>query len=290
MQTREEQSGIVGERGGRRLAAAGILWAATLGLTTVSAAQQPLPDVQALPPAFKESVDRPRIPPPRPVVAPPLTAAPTSPRPKAAPALLHQGDSVTLRVCQLLPIDGLSPGERLLNSRPQIQPGDRFLAEVVKPCPPYPILVGGSVTKITPPGRFGRPGYVALQMTQLVQNVGGKSGLVPWRLDLADRGFSTRMRRVLLSALFGAEGIGMGASAGAQMTGGNVVFIGGGMGVGLLVGLGYSSFQRGTEADLEPGDTFQLVVGTTQFRPVSREWQTILYPAGDPSVKKSKKP
>ncbi len=290
MRIREKPSGRAAGGGRHCLALAGIWLAATLGSSTDAAAQQPPPDVPALPFAVEEPALRPRIPPPRPVVAPPLTAVPSSPRPKAAPALLHQGDTVTLRVCQLLPIDGLSPGERLLNSRPQIQPGDRFLAEVVAPRPPYPTLVGGSVTKITPPGRFGRPGHVSLRMTQLVQNLGGDLGLAPWRLDLADRGFSTRMRRVLLSALFGAEGIGMGASIGAQMSAGNMAFIGGGMGIGLLVGLGYSSFQRGTEANLEPGDTFQLVVGTTEFRPVSREWQTILYPAGDPSVQKGKKP
>jgi hypothetical protein len=60
-----------------------------------------------------------------------------------------------------------------------------------------------------------------------------------------------------------------------------MAFIGGGLGIGALVGLGYASFQRGVEAALEPGDTFQITVGTTQYRPVSREWQTILYPAAD---------
>jgi len=220
---------------------------------------------------------------------PELSAAQTEPIPKAAPVLLRAGMTVTLRVCQLLPADGLSPGERLLNSRPPIQPGDGFLAEVIDPSPPHPVLVGGAVKEITGPGRFGRAGYVSLQMTQLVQGTEGRTGLVPWRMDLADRRFATRMRRALLTTLLGLEGAGTGASIGAQFAGGNMAFIGGGMGIGALVGLGYATFQRGTEANLEPGDTFQIVVGTTHCRPVSREWQTILYPAADPGNGKAKK-
>jgi hypothetical protein len=148
------------------------------------------------------------------------------------------------------------------------------------------------VTKITNPGRFGRSGFVSLQMTQLVQVNEGRTGWTPWRMDMADRRFATRMRRVLLSTLLGLEGAGTGASVGAQFSGGNMAFIGGGMGIGALVGMGYASFQRGTEANLEPGDTFEIVVGTTRFRPISREWQTILYPAGEAeaSNRKAKKP
>jgi hypothetical protein len=188
---------------------------------------------------------------------------------------------VTLRISQVLPKDGLTSGERLLNSRPAIQPGDCFLAEVVGPRQPYPVLVGGTVASITPPGRYGRPGHVSIRMTQLVQAAEGGAGVIPWRMDLADRRFTTKMRRVLLTTLLGLEGAGTGASIGAQFSGGNMAFIGGGMGIGALVGLGYASFQRGVEAVLEPGDTFQITVGTTQYRPVSREWQTILYPAAD---------
>ncbi|AMV41033.1 hypothetical protein VT85_26595 (plasmid) [Planctomyces sp. SH-PL62] len=227
--------------------------------------------------------------PPRPEVAPELSAAPTEPVPRSAPVLLRAGLTVTLRVCQLLPKDGFSPGERLLNGRPPIQPGDCFLAEVLDPDPHHPVLVGGTVREITPPGRFGRPGYVSIQMTQLVQGSEGRTGLAPWRMDLADRRFATRMRRALLTTLLGLEGAGTGASIGAQFSGGNMSFIGGGMGVGALVGLGYATLQRGTEANLEPGDTFQIVVGTTEYRPVSREWQTILYPAADPGAGKVKK-
>jgi hypothetical protein len=68
-----------------------------------------------------------------------------------------------------------------------------------------------------------------------------------------------------------------------------MAFIGGAMGIGAIVGMGYASFQRGTEANLEPGDTFEIVVGTADYRPVSREWQTILYPAANPSGGKVKK-
>ncbi len=219
--------------------------------------------------------------PPRPLVAPPLAAEPTEPIPQVDPVVLKAGLTVTLRVCQVLPADGFSAGERLLNSRPAIQEGDRFLAEVIDPCPPQPSLLGGVVTSITPPGHFGRPGYVGLQMTQLVRTDAGKTEMLPWRMDMADRRFSAKMRRVLLSALLGLEGAGTGASVGAQYAGGNMAFIGGGMGIGAIVGMGYASLQRGTEANLEPGDTFEIVVGTTDYRPVSREWQTILYPAAD---------
>jgi len=228
--------------------------------------------------------------PPRPVVMPELSAAQTEPIPKADPVLLRTGLNVTLRICQLLPTDGLSSGERLLNGRPPIQPGDCFLAEMIEPSTPYPVLVGGTVKEITGPGRFGRPGYVSLQMTQLVQDAEGRTGLAPWRMDLADRRFATRMRRALLTTLLGLEGAGTGASIGAQFSGGNMSFIGGGMGIGALVGLGYATFQRGTEPNLEPGDTFQIVVGTTHYRPISREWRTILYPAADPGYGKAKRP
>lgn len=228
--------------------------------------------------------------PPKPAVMPPLNAAPTGPVPHAPPLVLKAGLHVTLRVSQVIPADGFSPGERLLNSRQPIQAGDCFLAEIIDPCPLYPILVGGTVTKITDPGHFGKPGYVSLQMTQLVQAAEGRGGVIPWRMDMADRRFATRMRRVLLSTLLGLEGAGTGASIGAQFSGGNMAYIGGGMGIGAIVGLGYASFQRGTEANLEPGDTFEIVVGTTEYRPVSREWQTILYPAGPTIGGKAKKP
>ncbi len=219
--------------------------------------------------------------PPGPYVAPPLEAISTAPVPRTDPIMLRTGLTVTLRVCQVFTRDGLTQGERLLNSRPAIQRGDCFLAEVVEPCPPYPILVGGTITGITQPRRFGHPGYVSIQMVQLVQTAQGGTGWTPWRMDLTDRRFATKMRRVLLTTLLGLEGAGMGASIGAQFSSGNMAFIGGGMGIGALVGFGYASFMRGTEASFEPGDTFEITVGSTRFRPVPREWQTILYPSVD---------
>ena len=68
----------------------------------------------------------------------------------------------------------------------------------------------------------------------------------------------------------------------------SAVAVAGGAGVGLLLGLGYASFQRGQEASLEPGDTFHVVVGTMSYQPVPRDLQTILYPAADPTSRKGK--
>lgn len=226
--------------------------------------------------------------PPAPKVAPPLSDAPTGPVPRAEPVLLRSGMTVTLRVCQLIHADCLSSGERLLNSRPAVQPGDRFLAELIDPPSPYPVLVGGTIESVTRPGRFGKPGYVALRMVQLVQFGDGRAGVVPWRMDLADRRFATKMRRVLLTTLLSLEGAGTGASIGAQFSGGNMAFIGGGMGIGALVGMGYASFQRGIEAFFEPGDMYEIVVGSTESRPVPREWQTVLYPASEARDGKAK--
>jgi len=148
--------------------------------------------------------------------------------------------------------------------------------------------VGGVVTEIKPPSRFGRPGYVAMQMTQLVQSADGGTNVIPWRMDMNDRRFVTRFRRAMLTTLMGLEGAGTGASIGAQFSGGNMTFIGGGMGIGAAVGLAYATLQRGVEARLEPGDTFEIVVGTTSIKPVSREWETVLYPAADAKVEKHK--
>lgn len=227
--------------------------------------------------------------PPAPLVAPPLTATPTDPIPQPHLALLRAGEAVTLRVLRVIPPDGLSPGERLLNGRNPILPGDRFLAEVIDPPCEAPALVGGVVTKVIRPGWFGRPGSVTLQITQLVETADGKSRLQPWRINTEDRQLAARMRRAMITALLGLEGAGVGASLGTQMTLGNALWTGGGAGVGMLLGLGYSSFQRGSEASLEPGDTFRIVVGTLSYKPVSKEWQTILYPAQAPGSKKATK-
>lgn len=240
---------------------------------------------EVLPTPRKERRIQSRELPPAPPVAPPLPATPIVPARPPVEAVLRPGEAMTLRIRQMLPPDGLSPGERLLNSRSPILPGDRFLAEVIQPpCDP-PVLVGGAVTKVTPPGWFGKPGYVTLQLSQLVETVNGDSRLLPWHIDTSDRRVSTQTRRALLSALFGLEGAIIGASIGFQNPNNPAVgaAVAGGAGGGLLLGLGYASFQRGLEASLEPGDTFRIVVGTMSYHPVPRDLQTILYPAADPS-------
>ena len=59
----------------------------------------------------------------------------------------------------------------------------------------------------------------------------------------------------------------------------------GGAGIGLILGVGYATFRRGVDARLEPGDTFEVVVGTTLYRPVPRTVLTKVFPAADPSKK-----
>src|SRR5579883_136920 len=154
--------------------------------------------------------------PPPPRVAPPLSAESATPAPPPQMALLRPGQALTLRVLQVIPAEGLSPGERLLNSRNPILPGDRFLAEVMDPPCSVTTLVGGSVVKVVRPGWFGRPGYVTLQLAQLVQRVDGGKQEIPWQVNTEDRQLASRMRRVLLSALLGVDGAGIGASLGAQ--------------------------------------------------------------------------
>jgi len=125
-----------------------------------------------------------------------------------------------------------------------------------------------------------------LQVAQLVETPDGTSQPIAWRFDTEDRSFATRTHRALLTALLGLEGAGVGASLGSQWSTTVMkipVIVGGSAGVGLIVGLGYASLRRGTEAALEPGDSFEVVVGTTSYRPVPRTALMNLYPAPDPS-------
>ena len=119
----------------------------------------------------------------------------------------------------MFPCDRLSPGERLLNGRQPIQPGDRFLAEVINPTSTPLPLVGGTIVKVTPPGKFGRPGRLTLQMTEVVENNDGTSKTVPWLFDTDDPRFSTRAQRKLLTSLMGLGGASVGASLGAPVAG-----------------------------------------------------------------------
>jgi hypothetical protein len=212
--------------------------------------------------------------------------APRVPEPPPAPsttALLHPGETITLRVRQVLPCDGLTPGERLLGGRSPITKGDRVLAEVVQPGAHLPALVGGTIVHIAPPQRFAKPGRVTLELGQLVQVAPGRSELVPWNFDLEDRRFNVQMRRRLTLALFAAEGIGIGMSLGAQAGPANPAYLGLGAGVGLLTGIGYASLMPGRAASLEPGDTFQITVGTLSYRPIDPSPPLSLHPAADPS-------
>ena len=187
---------------------------------------------------------------------------------------------VTLRIRQVIPRDGLSAGDRVLNGLPVLFAGDRVIAEVVAPGSHPPALVGGTVARIAPPRRFGKPGRVTLELGQLVTRSNGQSVLVPWAFDLEDRRFNVNMRRKILLALFAAEGAGVGASVGSELSGGNnPLFIGGGAGVGLLSGIGYASLMPGREATLDPGDTFQVTVGTLAYRPIAPSPPLELYPA-----------
>jgi hypothetical protein len=230
-------------------------------------------------------------PPPPPPPPPPLMPGSSGPVPVPRPAwaALRPGAAVMLRVRQVFPCDGFSPGERLLNGRPAIQPGDRFLAEVIKPPSNPPPLVGGTVLKLDPPGRYGRPGRLTLQMTQLVQNLDGTWQPIPWQFDTLDRRTKSLKHRACITALFGLEGGMVGASIAGEVARRNPVFITGGLAVGVLVGLGYASFQRGVEANLEQGDTFEVVVGTTSYQPVPRTSLTTIFPAQDPWRRKGKK-
>src|SRR5262249_17208117 len=148
--------------------------------------------------------------------APIAPSAPEPPPAASETALLRPGETVTLRVRQVIPCDGLTPGERLLNGQPAIIPGHPVAAEDVRPGVHPPALIGGTIVHIAPPRRFAKPGRVTLQLGQLARTAPGRSELVPWVFDLEDRRFNVQMRRRLMLALFAAEGAGVGASLGAQ--------------------------------------------------------------------------
>jgi hypothetical protein len=215
--------------------------------------------------------------------APIANLAPEPPPSASATARLRPGETVTLRVRQVIPCDGLTAGERLLNGRPAITPGDRVVAEDVRPGVHPPALIGGTIVHIAPPKRFAKPGRVTLELGQLVQAAPDRSELVPWVFDLEDRRFNVEMRRRLTLALFAAEGAGIGASLGAQAGPSNPAYLGLGAGVGLLTGIGYASLMPGREASLEPGDTFKITVGTLSYRPLAPSPPLALHPAPDPA-------
>jgi len=124
-----------------------------------------------------------------------------------------------------------------------------------------------------------------------VETPDGASQPIPWRFDTEDRSLAARSHRALLTALLAVEGAEVGASLGSQWSTTVMripILVGGGAGAGLILGLGYASLRRGTEASLEPGDSFEVVVGTTSYRPVPRTAMLNLYPAPEPLNRKEK--
>src|SRR5262249_50817557 len=103
-------------------------------------------------------------------------------------------------------------------------------------------------------------------MTQLVENRNGTWQVIPWQFDTEDRRTQSIRHRAWITALFGLEGGMIGAGVASQVAQRSPVFITGGLAVGVIGGLGYASFQRGVEANLEQGDTFEVVVGTTSYQ------------------------
>lgn len=218
------------------------------------------------------------LPAPRPV-ADPTTV-------KVAPTVLVSGSTTILRVRQVLPHDGLAPGDRLLNSQCDLQVGDRFLAEMVdqaRIAGQNPAMIGGEVAEIVAPGRFGKNGKLYLRLSQLVRRE--EDTIVPWTLDTTDFAKHPHLRRALINSLFLGEGAGMGMSIAAQFsfTGVNPLFMGIGAGAGLLVGIGLCALRRGTTARLEPGDTFEVEVGSCRCRVLPRSTEMLLYPAMAPA-------
>ncbi|MSR29926.1 MAG: hypothetical protein EXR99_00330 [Gemmataceae bacterium] len=205
---------------------------------------------------------------------------------KVEESVLLPGQAVRLKIRQILPKDGLSPGERLLNSLPAIQPGDRFLAEVIEKGSPGapPALVGGTIKRIDPPGHFRKHGKMEIELSQLVSSENNE--ISPFRIHMEDNRFTTRMRRNMLNSLFILEGAGIGASIGTQYTQGNIGIIGIGAGAGLIIGLGYAGIQKGSEASLDPGDVFEIQVGGLHYKPVAQTTETLVYPALNPSKRK----
>jgi hypothetical protein len=208
-----------------------------------------------------------------------LMAATEEPMAPAADSLLLQpGQKLVLRVRQVIPCDGLSPGERLLNGRELLVAGDRFLAEVLENSGPSGVLVGGTVTRVVRPGWFRRPGHVEVRLVQAVQFPEGAVTPCALRVDLREQGLGREACRCLANFYAGFEGGDIGASIGAQLAQGDLGFIMGGAGIGFLVGLGAAAFVHGPEGRLEPGDTFEMIVGTCSYHALPHATPMTVYP------------
>lgn len=209
---------------------------------------------------------------------------------KVEESVLLPNTTIKLKVREIFSPDGLSPGERLLNGLPALQKGDRFIAEIdeKREIGMPPVLVGGTITNIELPSYFRKHGKLTIEVSQLISAENNE--VSPWRVDMEDNRFTTKMRRNLLNSLFIIEGATIGASVGAQYTQGGIGVIGIGTGAGLLLGLAYAGIQKGSVANLEPGDIFEVKVGTLQYRPVTLASETRVFPATTPYSSKKKKP
>lgn len=194
---------------------------------------------------------------------------------------------VILRVRQVIPVDGLSRGERMLNGLHPLKAGDMFTAELPGPPGlPATILVG-CVEEVTPPRRFGRPGKVSVKLAWPFDPAGNQGDR--WRFDVEDQRFTSAQKRRAITTLFMAEGFALGASVGANLNGSKTATTLGGGGVGLLFGVAYASLQPGQAASLEPGDALAVEVGTTTVKKLPPEIPLTVYPAHEPEHKKHAK-
>ena len=214
--------------------------------------------------------------------------APSAPEPPPAlsqTARLQPGETVTLRVRQVIPSDGLTAGERLLNGRPAIAPGDRVIAEDVRPGVRPPPLIGGTIVHITPAKKFAKPSRITIELGQLVQTSPDRSEMVPWVFDLEDRRFNVQMRRQADARPVRRRGDRDRDEPGRA----------GGTPEPAYLGLGGGRLDHGDrvrqpdarrDTSLEPGDTFKITVGTLSYRPLSPSPPLSLYPAPDPAKRK----
>jgi len=187
------------------------------------------------------------------------------------------GTEVNLRVRQVIPIDGLSRGERMLNGEHPIKAGDVFTAEWPASPGQPPMILAGCVSEVIPPRRFGRPGKVSVKIAWPFDASGHQ-----WDFDIEDQRFSSAQKRRAITTLFLAEGFALGASVGANLDHGKSGATLGGGGVGLVFGLAYASLQPGQAASLEPGDMLAVVVGSTEVKKLPPEVPLRIYPAHEP--------
>jgi hypothetical protein len=187
------------------------------------------------------------------------------------------GTKVNLHVRQVIPGDGLSRGERMLNGDHPVKPGDVFTAEWPVAPGESPIILAGCVNEVVPPRRFGRPGSISVQIAWPFDASGNQ-----WSFDIEDQRFTSAQKRRAITALFLAEGFALGASVGSNIDQGKSGATLGGGGVGMVLGLAYASLQPGQAASLEPGDTLEVVVGSSEVRKLPPEVPLKVYPAHEP--------